>query len=178
MDLLEQRIHTLFNPDTAVCACVWACVCERVCQEKMRMETPTLTTSRPSPVAVWMLLIMAAAKRDKMSIDIRALLHSPVYRYERTTSGYLYWECYGIKNKRGLARNDVNFLDLSLISWSPRSPNTPNQDNRNFYTQTTDQHFLFTFFSVLSSLILINKPHETSTYHRVWSWKRPLEWCN
>lgn len=77
------------------------------------METPTLSNSRPSAVAVWMLLIMAAAKTYNMSIEIRALLQPPVYWYKLMT--YLYWEYYWIKIK-GLARNDVNFLELSLIS--------------------------------------------------------------
>lgn len=88
------------------------------------METPTLYTSRPSPVAVWMMLIMAAAKQNNMSIDIRALLQLAVYWYEHRMSGYLYWGCYGIKIK-GLAKNDVNFLDRSLISQSPRGPKYP-----------------------------------------------------
>lgn len=77
------------------------------------METPTLSNSRPSAVAVWMLLIMAAAKTHNMSIEIRALLQPAVYWYKLMT--YLYWEYYWIKIK-GLARNDVNFLELSLIS--------------------------------------------------------------
>lgn len=78
---------------------------------------------------------------------------------------------------KGLARNDVNFLDLELISWSPLGPKYPEPRQLQFlhlnYWSALSLHF-----SVLFSLILINKLHETSTYHRAGSWKRPLEWCN
>lgn len=42
------------------------------------METPTLSTSRPNPIAVLVTLIMAGANLDNMSIGIRALHHLAV----------------------------------------------------------------------------------------------------
>lgn len=74
-----------------MCVYLRACVCY-----DMRMETPTLFTSRPSRVGVWMLLIMVAANSDSLSINIRALIQLADCWYEHRLSGYLCWEYHGI----------------------------------------------------------------------------------
>lgn len=61
------------HPQCHRCVFVRACVPVRT-----RMETPTLSTSRPNLVAARVPLIMAGANLDNMSIGIKALHHLAV----------------------------------------------------------------------------------------------------